>query len=275
MEQEKEGFKVSISSSAGGLMRWLIIGVLAALAIFLLVTAKSTYRQNDYPSRTISVSAEEKRVVKPDIGLISFTIREENASLEVARDAASKKSQSVIDFLKKNGVESRDIKTTSYNIYPSEEYDYRPCVSTEGASVICPPRKGTKKFVIEETIAVKVRKLDDIGKITTGATEAGVNQIGQLQFTVDDEVVEKLRAEAREAAITKARAEAKVLAGNLGVRLGKLTGFSENGGGMPPMYYAREMGLGGDTKSMAAPVPSIQPGENEIVASVSLIYEIK
>ncbi|MEK7630720.1 MAG: SIMPL domain-containing protein [Patescibacteria group bacterium] len=275
MEQEKEGFKVSISSSSGGLMRWLIIVVLATLAIFLLVAAKGTYHQTDYPSRTISVSAEEKRVVRPGIGLISFTIHEENASLEVARNAEAKKSEALIAFLKKSGIEDRDIKTTSYTIYPSEEYDYRPCVSTDGASVICPPRKGTKKFVIEETVAVKVRKLDDIGKITTGATQAGVNQIGQLQFTVDDEVVERLKAEAREAAITKARAEAKTLAGNLGVRLGKLTGFSENGG--MPVYYGRAMGMGGDMmeKSMAVPAPSIQPGENEIIASVNLTYEIK
>ncbi len=276
MEQEKAGFNISMSSHAGGLTQWLMVGVFASLIIFLLVAAKSTHRQNDYPSRTISVSAEEKRVAKPDIGFISFTIHEENISLEVARNTEAKKSEAVIAFLKKNGIEDRDIKTTSYNIYPSEEYDYRPCVSTDGAGMACPPRKGTKKFVIEETIAVKVRNLDDIGKITTGATQAGVNQIGQLQFTVDDEVIEKLRAEAREAAITKARAEAKVLAGNLGVRLGKLSGFSENGGGMP-MFYGRAMGMGGDMmeKGMVAPVPSIQPGENEIVASVSLIYEIK
>ena len=256
-------------------MRWLTIIVFGALALFLLVAAKNMYRSNDYPTRTIVVSAEEKRVVKPDIGLVTFTIREENASLEIARDAASKKSQSVVDFLKKNGIEERDIKTVSYNIYPQEEYDYRPCVSTNGSSVVCPPRKGEKKFIVEESFSVKVRKLDTIGSITTGVTHAGANQIGQLQFTVDDEVLERLKAEAREAAITKARAEAKTLAGNLGVRLGKLSGFNEYGGG-GPLYYGRDMGKGGVTmEASVAPVPSIQVGENEIVANVSLVYEIK
>ncbi|MEK7649775.1 MAG: SIMPL domain-containing protein [Patescibacteria group bacterium] len=274
MEQEKEGFKVSVSSRGGGAMRWLTIIVFVSLALFLLVAAKNMYRSQDYPTRTISVSAEEKRVVKPDIGLVTFTIREENASLEKARDAASKKSQAVVDFLKKNGIEDRDIKTTAYNIYPQEEYDYRPCVSSDGASVVCPPRKGEKKFIVQESFSIKVRKLDTIGSITTGVTQAGVNEIGQLQFTVDDEVLERLKFEAREAAIEKAREQAKVLAGNLGVRLGKLAGFNEYGGG--PLYYGRDMGKGGIAmEASVAPAPSIQVGENEIIANVSLIYEIK
>ena len=275
MENEEKSMRLLIAPSMQGGMWWIMMAVFISLALFLVVSAKNSFYYADYPSRTISVSAEEKRVVRPDIGLISFTIREENASLEVARNAEAKKSEALIAFLKKSGIEDRDIKTTSYTIYPSEEYDYSPCESTDGSSVICPPRKGIKKFVIEEAVAIKVRKLDDIGKITTGATKAGVNQIGQLRFTVDDEVVEKLKAEARESAITKARAEAKTLAGNLGVRLGKLAGFSENGG--MPVYYGRAMGMGGDMmeKSMVAPAPSIQPGENEIIASVNLIYEIK
>ena len=58
--------------------------------------------------------------------------------------------------------------------------------------------------------------------------------------------------EARRKAIEDARAKEKVLARDLGIRLGDVVSFNESGGGYP-IYYAKTMGMGmgGDEASVA------------------------
>jgi len=56
---------------------------------------------------------------------------------------------------------------------------------------------------------------------------------------------------AREMAIDDAKQKAEALAAQLGVTLGKITGFSENTSGYPvPMYEYRGYGVGGGERRM-------------------------
>jgi len=101
---------------------------------------------------------------------------------------------------------------------------------------------------------------------------AGVTNVSGLSFTIDDE--DALVREARQEAIDEAKQKAKDLAKDLGVRLVRIINFSENGG-QPPMYFARDMamGIGGTMETKSA--PSIPAGENKIISSVSITYEIR
>ena len=112
--------------------------------------------------------------------------------------------------------------------------------------------------------------MEKIGDIIQGATDAGANQIGDLQFIVDKE--DEFKKQAREEAIKKAKEKAKELASQLGVDLVRITNFSESGETPRLMYYeatAKSVGGGGEM-----PAPSIQTGENKISVSVSITYEI-
>lgn len=273
MEHESKEVKLQISPNPQGPIKYLVFLVLGALVLFLLAGAKNELKHKDDIPNTISTSASARRSVKPDTAIASFSIRKENASLEIARNEVSTLSTKVVDFLKREGVAEKDIKSTSYNIYPQESYDSRPCVLSSGTSIACPPRPTAKTFVVETTYEVKMHDLDKVGSLIAGVSESGVNQISSLRFTLDDVNMEKLRAEARDEAINKAQEKAKILARSLNVRLDGLVNFSE-GGGEQPMYYDRSFGKGGMMEVASAPAPSIAVGENEVVSSVTLVYEI-
>ena len=76
---------------------------------------------------------------------------------------------------------------------------------------------------------------------------------------------------ARAKAIADAKAQAQVLASQLGVHLGRIVSFSEGYGGYP--VYAMSAG----TKSVdsATPAPNLPTGENTYSDTVSITYAIR
>lgn len=239
------------------LLGWAGFGVLVLLSFFLAVQTNQAWNTAT-TSNTVSFSGEGKVTAKPDVGVIDLSIVTQSATSKTAQDDNSRKSKTVTDFLKKQGIDDADIKTVNYNIYP--QYDY-----SSGKSTVT-------GYQVTQTIEVKVRDLTKVGDILNGVVAAGANQIGQVQFTVDDP--QKLQDEARMKAIEDAKSKASRLEHQLGIDLGRLVNFSEGTNGYPvPMYAPDMMGRGGGMGGGV--VPSIPTGENEIVVTVTLTYQIK
>ena len=76
-------------------------------------------------------------------------------------------------------------------------------------------------------------------------------------------------------AIKDAQAKAAVLAKQLGVHLGKVVSFSENGGYPVPMYASYKGGVAMDARVENAVAPSLPTGQNETDVTVSITYEIR
>ena len=208
-------------------------------------------------ANTVSFNGEGKVLAKPDVAVVDFSIVTEAATSKAAQDANSEKSQKVVDFLKKQKVEDKDIKTVGYNIYPKYSY----------------PRNGVPKITgyrVEQTIEVKVRDLDNVSSVLDGIVTAGANQVNNLNFEIDEP--EKLKAEARAKAIADAKKKADELKGQIGIKLGKIVNFSEGISGYPePVYYERAMSSGG----VGGGGPSVPSGENEITVNITITYQIK
>ncbi len=167
---------------------------------------------------TISVSGEGKVMANPDIGELNFGVqtgRQETA--EEAMKILADKMTAVIDAVKAQGVEDKDIVTQYLNLNPSYDWD-------EGKRI-------DQGFEATQNVRVKVRNLDNMTAILGAATSAGANQAGSVNFTIDDP--EELRAQAREKAIINGQEKAAALAAQLGKKLGKLKGFGEGGYGVP------------------------------------------
>jgi uncharacterized protein len=239
----------------------LIIAVIASAIIGISFVTGKFVETRTYIGPTISVAGEGRIFANPDIASISFGVQTgRQKTSQAAAEKLSKDMTAIIEAVKEEGIEDKDIITESLWMNPA--YDWK-----EGEQI---PRG----YEANQNLRVKIRDLDKVGDVLAAATQAGANHVGGVNFTIDNP--EELRAEARAEAIEKAKAKAKVLAKDLGLNLGKLRGFGEGGGGMP--YYERSMamyadgkgGMGGGMESM--PLPA---GEQEIRINVNLTYEVK
>jgi len=235
---------------------WVGLVFVIILGVFLLVSINqkmNTMATNN----TVSFSGEGKVLAKPDVAVIDFSIVTEALTSKVAQDSNSAKSKKVIDFLKSQKIAEKDIKTSSYNIYPQYSYLQNRKPEITG-------------YQVSETIEVKIRNLDQVSDVLSGVVTAGANQVNSTQFTIDNP--EKLKAQARDAAIADAKTKAKDLESKLGISLGHIVNFSEGTNGYPvPMMYdkAAVSGMGGGGG------PAISTGQNEITVDVTITYQIK
>lgn len=208
---------------------------------------------------TLSVAGFAEISVKPDVAQITLTVISENADLGVASNDNSEKINAVIGFLEESGIESKDIKTSLYNISPRYEYlnDYSKRVLVS--------------YEIKQSLTVKIRDLESIGDIIAGATEKGANDISSLQFIIDDD--EALKEQARAEAIDNAKKNAESLGKDLGVSLTEIVDFYENLS--TPVRVNETYVMGGAVSDLSkATAPSIQTGESSIISSVTIIYKI-
>lgn len=239
-------------------LKWAAIVTMFFLSIYLI--AGTNRALNDYSgTNTVSFTGEGKVLAKPDVAIASLAIVTDSATSKGAQDDNNNKSKAVVDFLKGNGVEEKDIKTTGYNIYP--QYTYPPYGKAQITG-----------YQVNQTMEVKVRDLGKVSAILDGVVTAGVNQVNNLGFQVDNP--EALKTQAREMAIENAKTKAGDLRGDLDIRLGKIVNFSESiAGEFPPMYYADARGQGAGGYGGGGPTTPV--GENEIIVNVTITYQVK
>lgn len=252
-----------------------------ALTFFLAILTVKAVKEYQYigydPSsenNTIVVSGEGEAFAVPDVATFSFTVRETGKTVAAAQKVATDKMNAALKVVKDGGVEEKDIRTIGYNVYPRYEYQRTSQVCPAGS--YCPPegRQVIVGYEVSQTIEVKVRDTAKAGEFLTTVGAAGISEVSGIEFTIDDE--DKIQEDARAKAIADAAAKAERLAGTLGVRIGKIVGFTESGS-YPPAYYRSSLkvanGMGGmDQAAEAAPLPM---GENKVVSQVQITYEIR
>lgn len=253
-------------------------------ALFLVALFASTVKEYQFIGRnvpgeltTISVSGEGEAVAAPDIAEVSYAITSEAKTAADARKTVDDKMKAIHAFLKESGVEDKDIKTTGYNLNPKYEWKqtsaYVPCLSGYG----CPPTEGKQVltgYEVTQSVDVRIRKVDNAGLVLGGLSDKGASYVSGLTFKVDDE--DGVKEEARKEAIDKAKAKAEKLARELGVKLVRITSFSE--GNNYPIYNFGRAGMEMKAMSadMAAPqAANIPMGENKFTSSVTITYEVR
>jgi uncharacterized protein YggE len=253
------------SNSTRGLLTALIALLVAFTAVKLVSELKAVSRAGEAPTNTITVSGKGEVMATPDIATFSFTVSEEAPIVSDAQSKMDQKMKDILGYVSKSGVEDKDVKTVSYNIYPRYEW--------QGANTYGGGKQILAAYVVSQTVQVKVRDLAKAGSLLSGIGEYGATDVSGLSFTLDKQ--DDIARQARDKAIADARDQAKVLAKSLGVSLGDIVNFSESSGGYPvPMYYMKDsaMGMGGAVRNEAAQIPT---GENTVTSNVVITYEIK
>lgn len=248
--------------------------VLTMLGLFLLAEAIGGFQNlggpGNPPTNTITVSGTGKAAAVPDIAHITFSVTQTAATVAEAQAAATKQSNAALAYLKDQGIDDKDVRTSSYNISPQYSYP-RPCTG----GMLCPVyENSTPKitgYQVSETIEVTVHDLDKTGTLLAGLGSQNVQNLYGPEFALDNPAAPQ--EEARAKAIADAKAQAELLARQLGVHLGKVVSFSEGGGGYPyPMYGMGAKTMAADSVAVAPQVPT---GQNEYNSNVSITYEIR
>ena len=237
-----------------------LLNLLLILCITAIVIVALVMSQNKIPENQFSVSATGKVFAKPDIAnlTIGFKTEVKNTAAEAVEKNSEKMNQ-IIKELKGLDIEAKDIKTTNYNLTPV--YDW---TRDKGQKL--------KGYQVSQNVMIKIRDLDNIGKAIAKTAEKGANQIGSINFTIDDE--DELKAQARDKAIAKAKEKAKDISKASGIKLGKIVNVYENEVYYPRVNYAKEMalGMGGEDE---IEMPQIEVGENEVRVEITVVYEVK
>ena len=243
----------------------LLAIILGLFLIALIVSTVIDIRDKVETSENmITVSDTGTVYAQPDLGLITATVLTEGKTVTEAMTENTEKMNAVISAAKGQGVEEKDLKTTSFNIYPRYDWRDTAVLYPEGQRILV-------GYEVRQSPEIKIRDLDTIGSVIQAATIAGANQMSDLQLTIDDQ--EGLKKQAREQAIGKAKARAEELAKQLGIRLVGISNFSESG--VVPYFYGLEksaapMGMGG-----AEDTVQIETGENKVEITVYITYKIK
>lgn len=241
-----------------------LAGILLVYAIVLLGTMiQNNLRSYDTigyagkQERTLSVDAEAKVMAVPDTGVVTMGVVVKGDTVAAAQKEGDERMGSLIAALKALGIESADIQTTDYRIYPKIKYT---------------PDKGEEQdgFEAVQSVTVKIRDLGKASAVLELVSRFGVNIVQGVHFVIDDPEV--YRTQARDLALQKAKGKAQRLASSLGVRIESVVAYNEYEPGTPPdfgLLYAERGGVGG------APAPAVEQGSAEVVMRVSITYEIR
>jgi hypothetical protein len=243
----------------------LVGGVLLLIALATGLTLRARGAQSAAAQTvstvqpTINVSGEGRVSARPDMATINLGVQARGRSVAEALDLANQSLDQVRGSLRANGIDDRDIQTSSISISP--QYGSRP--SSDGP----PPIVG---YQASQQLQVRVRDISKAGKVIDDAAAAGGDQfvMNGLRFTVADPTA--LQSQAREQAYAKARAKAEELARLGGLTLGAPIAMNEGAQPPPPVLGGR----GGDVAVPAAApaVTSVSTGELEVVVTLQVNF---
>jgi uncharacterized protein YggE len=187
---------------------------------------------------------------------ISIGVHNEDENAARAVEGNNAQAQSVIEVLLEMGVEADDIQVSNFNIFAEQR-------SGQNGS-----QSGTV-YIVDNTVFVTVRDLDNLGEIMGTVVEAGANSI----FGIQPDIADKTQAlsEARRVAVEDAQTKAEELARAAGVSLGDIQSINESGGVPVPVFEGKS---GGGIDEETEQVPE-SFGQLSLTVEVSVVYDIR
>ncbi len=213
------------------------------------------------PAETVTVSADGTVRLVPDKASVSFGVTAQELTAELAQSKNSEAVKNVIEVLTGRGVEEKSIRTTYYSMYP--QYDW-----SDGGQRIT-------GYSVTTTMTVQDQNIEDLGALLSACVAAGINQVDSVSFLCSgyDEAYQQALAQAVEASREKAETMAQAAGKTLAEPITITEGWQDTSA-----RYGRnaEMPLAmQDSAAEAVRSPSLQPGDAEITANVTVTYRIQ
>ena len=238
-------------------MRSAVVAAPLGLLLLLLAGASAAALAQQPPVSSIRVTGDAKVTAKPDrvqidIGVTTRAPQSQDAATQNARQV-----EAVLAAVRKAAGPAAVLKTISYSLNPNYQFH---------------PNGGEPKidgYTANNVVQVTLDELAKIGSVIDAATQAGANHVQGIQFTLRDQAA--VRAQALREAVTRARAEADVLAEALGLKVVRVLNVEESSPGIVPVRV-----LAGAPRAMvtAAASTPVETGTLDVTANVTLSVEV-
>ncbi len=232
------------------LLRLAVLGVgIAVLVAFAGIGRPDRASGDSAPTQathSITVSGNGSVTVTPDQAVFTFGVSTKGKTAVQALADNSAAMRKLIDALKGAGIPDASLQTSAVSL--------SPLTSDDGSQIV--------GYTATNSLTATIASIARAGEIVDVAVAAGANQVDGPNLTVADQA--SLYNTALKAAIADARAKAQVLADASGLHVGAVTSVVESGEGSPVTY---------DAKLAAAPGPPIEPGKQQVTASVTVVFE--
>lgn len=214
------------------------------------------------PSNTVTGNGQATIKAMPDLVRVYFNVETKGDTSKEATEANSEIVDELIIELIKIGFDRDEIQTMNFNVYPNYVWD-----------------SGQRKqqgYKATHGIRVQLSSSDSskIGDVIDIGVDAGAG-ISYINFELSQEKQNEYKAQALKAAAEDSRIKAESIAEGLEKRLGRLVSTSDNNFYYSPWrLYEAASGTTMDASEAKAATTNIQPGEQEISASVTAVFKL-
>ena len=175
------------------------IALVAGCAVAVAQQTSQVQLKIEPSNRTLSVSAEERVTVDPDLAILHIGFETQPSDAKTAYASGAKISNDIVTALKQAGISETSIRSENQHL---DGIGYR-----------------SHKFKLVQQWTVKTPP-ERAAEILDVAVSAGATDSGQIDWTVQD--VRALEDDALNQATIGARRNASVLAKGMGVQIGSL-----------------------------------------------------
>lgn len=222
-----------------------------ALALFHAPPARA---HDEVQKRTISLVGTGAIKTAPDKVDISTGVTSEAASAREALDKNIAAMTKVVEALKEDGIDPKDIQTTNFSVGPFYEQ------KAEGHAPV------VVGYRVNNQVRITLHDTGKLGAILDKVVSLGANQIDSIEFGVEEP--EALKDEARKLALKNVTDNAKLYAEAAGVKLGPIFSISEEESSYQPRFAPAATRM-----EMSKDVP-IEAGTASVEVRVRVTWEI-
>ena len=230
---------------------------LIAVIMVLSLNQTKIINASSQQQNAITVSGNAKLDTEPDMAEIFVRIETFSENAQDAKDENARLSDSVIKALKKEGINDKDVETTSFFLSPRYRYD-----SDKEENIL-------EGYTLSHVLKVTATNIEAAGKLVDVAVDSGANGIDSVSFTLSKEKQKEISELALGRAAEVAGEKARALASSLKVNLGKIVSVQESSFD----FIAYDAPLKAFAVEKAA--TQISPENVEVSARVTVSYGIE
>ncbi len=235
-----------------------IVGSAAVLGLGLLSAERVSAQGMQSMPPQVVVSASEEVDVAPDRAHLTVAVETRGRTSQLASQENARLATAILEAIRRAGIAAAQVRTVGLTVNP--EYRY-----PEGGG-----RPAVVGYQAQNSVRVEIRDLSKVGAVVDATLAAGATNLSGPYFTLANP--DSARREALATAVSRAQADAQVMARAAGQKLGVVLELSSGGGVEQPMFDRGPMLMAARAES--APETPVATGTIKVRASVTMRIQL-